>query len=138
MDRAPFRPSGMRCGLLRPPFIGAHFASERRPASTDKRMVKVRARTVAETFAPVILPLSTGQLAKAAQCTKEQTTRWRAGRSFPSGVALLNLAREIPEVRAWVIAQIGADCPADFESDEMLTRAFNALASRRAVQQEEK
>lgn len=69
-------------------------------------MVKVRSRIVAERLAPVISPLSTGELAQGAQCTKEQTTKWRAGRMLPNTAALLSLGRHFAEVRGWAITEM--------------------------------
>jgi len=71
-------------------------------------------REAAEQFSAVVVDFSAGQLAQLARRTKGTAKNWKAGRVFPNGASLLNLAMTVPVVNAWVQAKIGRpefDCP---------------------------
>lgn len=79
-------------------------------------------------FSAVIIPFSTGELAQAGKRTKDAAKKWKEGRSMPSALSLLNMAREIPAVRAWTIAKLGANQPPEFmNSPAVLTAMMAAL-----------
>lgn len=71
-------------------------------------------REAAAQFSAVVHDFSAGQLAQLARCTKGTAKNWKAGRVFPNGAKLLNLATNCPIVNAWVHSKIGRpefDCP---------------------------
>lgn len=62
--------------------------------------------TLAEDFKRVVLPFSIGQLARAADCSKDTAKAWKAGRAVPSAAKLFRLARKLTPVQDWVTGQI--------------------------------
>jgi len=62
--------------------------------------------TLAEQFKGVVLQFSVGQLARAAQCSKDTAKAWKAGRAIPSAAKLFRLARSLGPVQEWVAGQI--------------------------------
>lgn len=62
--------------------------------------------TLAEDFQRVVLPFSIGQLARAADCSKDTAKAWKAGRAVPSAAKLFRLARKLTPVQDWVSGQI--------------------------------
>lgn len=63
-------------------------------------------RDAAERFSAAIIRFQSGQLAQASCRTKDAAKSWKAGRRCPNGSSLINLARAIPAVRAWLYAEI--------------------------------
>jgi hypothetical protein len=90
-------------------------------------------RDEAQAFSAVIIPFSAGELAKAAKRTKEAAKGWKEGRSLPSAWSMLNMAREIPAVRSYMLAKLGAAGPhMQFNSPQAmdaLAQAVHAIAT---------
>lgn len=61
----------------------------------------------AQSFAAIIARISVQELAQAANRDIETARFWKAGRRCPNGASLINMCRTLPEVRAWIIAQVG-------------------------------
>lgn len=88
------------------------------------RFVPATERDAAQEFAAVILNFSRGELANAAKRTKDAAKAWKEGRALPSGWSLLNMAKEIPAVRNWMLGT-GADT--EFESPQVLNAIVGAV-----------
>lgn len=89
-------------------------------------------RDEALAFSAVIIPFSTGELARASKRTKEAAKGWKEARSLPSAWSMLNMAREIPAVRAYMLHKLGAGPHMQFNSPHgmnALANAVQALAS---------
>lgn len=78
-------------------------------------------------FSAVILPFSRGELARAGHRGKDAAKRWKAGQVLPSAWAMMHLARNIPEVRAWMAAKMGISAPPEFLSPQAMTTAMAAM-----------
>lgn len=63
-------------------------------------------RTLAEEFKGVVLQFSVGQLARAAQCSKDTAKAWKAGRAVPSAGKLFRMAQTLGPVHDWVAGHI--------------------------------
>jgi len=74
----------------------------------------------------VVTDFSAGQLASASDRSKETAKNWKAGRAFPNGASLINLARSIPIVRAWLLHEIG-EC-AEFDGPQVADAIVKLLA----------
>lgn len=68
--------------------------------------VPITERQTAESFSALVMPFSAGQLANAGGRSKETAKGWKAGRAAPNAASLINLARTMPTVRAWLYAEI--------------------------------
>lgn len=76
----------------------------------------------AKQFSAVILPFSVGELALAADRSKETAKCWKNGRAFPNGVSLMALMAEFPVINAWVKTRTGG-----FDSPLALAEGFAML-----------
>jgi hypothetical protein len=98
------------------------------PSTTS---VPVNERDAALEFSAVIIPFSYGELASASKRGKEAAKKWKEGRSLPSAWSMLNMARDIPAVRAWMMAKLGDTPHMQFNSAQgidVLARAMQSLA----------
>ena len=80
----------------------------------------------AEDLAPVLDDFEEGQLAQATNRSKETARLWKMGVRFPNGASLINLARNVPAVRAWLLQQIGSEAE-EFDDEQVLARFMNLL-----------
>lgn len=80
-------------------------------------------RDAAKEFSAVILPFSVGELATAANTSKETAKCWKNGRAFPSGTKLLALMAEFSHVQSWADSKTGAHR----ESPQVLASNFELL-----------
>lgn len=65
------------------------------------------------------------RLSRITGCTTNGTKHWRAGTRCPNVASLINLARALPEVRAWLYEQVECgDRAAQAFSQEAVTRAL--------------
>lgn len=78
----------------------------------------------AQEFSAVILDFSAGELARAAQRSKETAKCWKAGRSFPNGVSLMALVTEFPRIHAWFNSKTGG-----LDSPQGMSAAFALIES---------
>ena len=62
-----------------------------------------------EAIAAKVLHISTGRLAKATQRTKDAAKLWKSGERVPNAPTLINLARNLPAIREWVVEQCGGE-----------------------------
>lgn len=85
-------------------------------------------REAAERFSAVAQDFSTGQLAQLGRATKGSAKNWKAGRVFPNGATLINLARNHPAIKKWLLHQIGE--AAEYESPEYIDRLVRAEVQR--------
>lgn len=69
-------------------------------------VVPITTITAAKRFAVVIKDYEVGELAQAANTTKEAAKLWKAGRRCPNTASIINLASAIPEIDAWVSGEI--------------------------------
>lgn len=119
----------MREGVL----VMVRQATEERATSLalQKNIVPVTERDAAQEFSAVIIQFSSGELAQAAKRSKEAAKAWKEGRSLPTAWSMLNMAREIPAVRNWMLAKLGAD--PQFNSPEMLSVLVGAVQTVAAM-----
>lgn len=68
-----------------------------------------------EKFAALVVPYTQGDLASASERTKEAAKHWKKGTRAPNSSSLITLARRIPRIRDWVMAEI--DTPAVAQAD---------------------
>lgn len=87
----------------------------------DRRTIKPRVTTVipqttvmpacerdaAHEFSGVILPFSRGELARAANRTKDAARKWKEGVALPNAYTMIMLGRKIPVVRRWMGDKLG-------------------------------
>lgn len=86
----------------------------------------------AQEFSAVIIPFTTGELAQAAKRGKEAAKKWKEGRSLPSAWSMMNMAREIPAVRNYMLAKLGLGAHFNFNSPQgldALARAVGLISS---------
>lgn len=93
----------------------------------QKTFVPITENAAAKEFSAVILEFSSGELARAAQRTKEAAKSWKKGRSLPSVWSLMNMAQEIPAVKAWMCAKLGVQAAPEFLDDRVMTAMMAAL-----------
>lgn len=84
-------------------------------------------RDEAQAFSAIIIPFSAGELARAAKRTKEAAKGWKEGRSLPSAWSMLNMAREIPAVRNYMLAKLGAGSHVQFNSPQGMNALVEAV-----------
>lgn len=94
-------------------------------SAPNKLLAFTDERSAAEQFSAVVHDFSAGQLAQVTRRTKGTAKNWKAGRVFPNGASLINLARNIPEIRAWLYHEIGAE--AEFDSPRLADAILNLL-----------
>lgn len=93
-------------------------------SSPNKLLTFIDEREAAERFSTVAQDFSTGQLAQLSRSTKGSAKNWKAGRVFPNGATLINLARNNPKIHAWLLHEIGE--AAEFQSPEYISRMVEA------------
>jgi len=96
---------------------------------STKFVPKIDEREAAQQFSAVVTDFSAGQLASASDRSKETAKNWKAGRAFPNGASIINLARANPTIRAWLMHEIGET--AEFDDPRVLARAMVLLTQAR-------
>lgn len=87
-------------------------------------------RELAESFSAQVIGFSSGQLAKAARCTKEGARHWLNASRCPSVARLFQMAQSLPTVRDWIYANVGPDDrAAQSQSLDTVVQALCAIAS---------
>lgn len=90
----------------------------------QRTVVPTNGEEAARQLSAIIIPLETGDVAQAAQRTKDAVKKWKEGRSMPGSWSLLMMARDIPVVHDWVQAII---CGNDFVERHLRAVAQAAL-----------
>jgi hypothetical protein len=80
-------------------------------------------RDAAERFSLITVEFSSGDLARAARRTKAAAKGWKDASRAPGLASIINIARALPSVRQWLIAEIDAG-----RSDHDVVGALKALA----------
>lgn len=83
-------------------------------------------REAAKRFRSTVINFSAGQLAIAAQRSKDTAKSWKAGRACPNAASLINMARALPTVAAWLAHEI--ERGEEFESDRTQTMLRQMIA----------
>lgn len=92
---------------------------------------KISDRDAAESFSAVVLPFTAKQLSAASGRTVEAAKEWIAGTRMPSGASLINMARSLPCVLAWINEQAMAGHKAAMaRSDDSVIGALRKLKDR--------
>jgi hypothetical protein len=78
-------------------------------------------REAAERFSATVLPFSAADLARAARRTKAAAKGWKDASRAPSLASTLNMARNIPAVRKWLLHELGE--VAEFDDPRVLAAA---------------
>lgn len=111
----------------------ATFAAQTNVASS--KVQPVSDREAAEKFSATIIAFSAGDLAKAAHRTKAAAKGWKDASRAPSAASLINLAREIPAVKKWLLSEIDLGRTSEFDGDprniDAIVRATIAAMDRR-------
>lgn len=84
-------------------------------------------REAARKFSALVISFPAGDLAQAAARTKDSAKGWKKARAMPSGASLINMARAIPTVYAWLQEEIEHGGDPLFESDRALTGTVERL-----------
>lgn len=79
-----------------------------------------------EAFSAVVIDIAPAQLAKAARRTKECARQWKTAKRFPCGRSLINMARKLPTVKAWLYEEIERT-DEGFASDRALSGSYQKL-----------
>lgn len=87
-------------------------------------------RDVAERFSATVIGFNPSQLAQAARCTKEGAKHWVNGSRCPSLPKVLEMARAMPAVKAWLMHEMGE--ASEFDSPEFIDRVLAAIQQRGA------
>lgn len=89
---------------------------------------RISDREAAERFQAVVIGYSAKQLAQAAGRTVEAAKEWLAGTRMPSGASLINMARALPCVLAWINEEAQAGHRAAMaQSDDIVLAALRRL-----------
>jgi hypothetical protein len=92
---------------------------------------KITDRDAATSFSAVIIGFKAKQLAAASGRTVEAAKEWIAGTRMPSGASLINMARSLPCVLAWINEQAMAGHKAAMaRSDDSVVGALRKLSDR--------
>lgn len=105
-------------------------AVRRTKVVTTTNVVPMTEREAAEEFSAVVIDFEAGQLAQAARRTKEAAKAWKSAKRCPNGSSLINMARAIPKIRAWLYAEIERGVPAEamsFDNPQALDVIFRGL-----------
>jgi hypothetical protein len=92
---------------------------------SNKLLTFIDEREAAGRFSTVAQGFSEGELATISRSTKGSAKNWKAGRVFPNGATLINLARNNPVIRSWLLHEIGET--AEFDDPRVLARAMVLL-----------
>jgi hypothetical protein len=82
----------------------------RQPAAQNP--ARVTEEEVAKNFAEVVTRFSKDDLAAVSGRTPEAAKHWKAASRAPNSSSLINMARQLPIVRDWLISEIDVDLPA--------------------------
>lgn len=84
-------------------------------------------REAAERFSAAVIPFSAAELARAARRTKAAAKGWKDASRAPSLASTLNLAKQLPAVKAWLLHELGETAEFDTERKlDMLIREYQA------------
>jgi hypothetical protein len=67
---------------------------------------KVTERQIAKEFACVVVRFNSGELAQAADRSKDCIKGWRGARAAPNLASIINMCREMPAIWAWLHEQV--------------------------------
>lgn len=67
---------------------------------------RITEREAAKRFSAAVTDFSAKDLANVADKTLDAAKSWKAKRRCPHAASLINLARELPEVRRWLYSEI--------------------------------
>lgn len=70
--------------------------------------IPVSDRDAAERFSLITVEFSAGDLAKAARRTKAAAKGWKDASRAPGLASVINMARQLPTIRAWLMQEIDA------------------------------
>lgn len=110
---------------------------EVRPVRTSAH--KISEAEAAQRFASVVLPFSTKQLQRASDKTTDAVRSWKCERRCPHLASVINLARELPAVKAWLYSEIESGGP-EFDDPHTVNAVMRAIdklppeAARRLMQ----
>lgn len=85
-----------------------------------------------QVFQAVVYRLDVAKLAEASRRSKECARLWRQGRKFPDAHSLINMARKIPEIKAWLYHEVERQ-DEGFDSDRTLTASYETLIKLAAM-----
>lgn len=77
-------------------------------------------RDAAERFSATVIDFSAADLARAARRTKSAAKGWKDASRAPSLASAINMARQIPGVRAWLMQEIGET--AEFDDPRVIAK----------------
>lgn len=97
----------------------------------QKRVVPLTDREGAKAFSAIVIPFSYGELAQAAERSKEAAKAWKEGRSMPSALSLLKMAKQIPAINNWVLGMLGSD--AEHEAPQVMNTILGSLQTVAAM-----
>lgn len=103
--------------------IGTEFAP---PAN----FVPITEKETKSSVSALIIPFSSGQIAKITGCDKETTRAWREEKRAPHSPNLINLAGAIPPVRQWLIDRTGGIPTRDNTSLDDVILALHNIGAR--------
>lgn len=79
-------------------------------------------RDTATEFSALVLPFSRGELARAANRSKDAARKWKEGAALPNAYTMIMLGRKIPLVRNWMASKLGLSTGTSmFLSPEVMT-----------------
>ena len=84
---------------------------------------------IAEGVRDAVIQFSAKDLARLTRKSVEAAKAWKSGDRTLNSAQLINLARQIPSVKKWLLREING---AEFESDEFLTK-LAAEVQRRMI-----
>jgi hypothetical protein len=93
-------------------------------STPNKLLTFIDEREAAARFSAVAVDFSTGELATLSRSTKGSAKNWKSARVFPNGATLINLARNNPAIRKWLLHEIGDGV--EYQSEEYLSRMVAA------------
>lgn len=82
-------------------------------------------REAAERFSAAVIDFSAADLAKAARRTKAAAKGWKEASRAPGLSSTLNMAKNLPAVRKWLLHEMGE--VAEYDDPRVLARAITML-----------
>lgn len=76
--------------------------------NVEAAKIPVSDRDAAERFSLITVEFSAGDLARAARRTKAAAKGWKDASRAPGLASVINMARQLPTIRAWLMAEIDA------------------------------
>lgn len=66
----------------------------------------MREHEAREALHQAMLGVPNSDLRRITGCSDEAARKWKAGRRCPNAASLVNLARQVPKVREWLLSEI--------------------------------